>query len=180
MISRFLAFLLVLLLSPILLLISIYIIILDGKPVLFKQKRAGKDEAFFYIYKFRTMKKSTPDIPTDQLKSNPFYFGGKILRKLSIDEIPQLLNVLKGEMKFIGPRPALHNQYDLIQKRKDLKISSLSPGITGWAQINGRDKISENEKIKFDHYYLLNKSIIMDVKILFRTFIKVLSIKDIN
>jgi len=180
MISRIIAFMIIIILLPLLILTSFYIMLLDGSPILFKQKRAGKDESFFYIYKFRTMKKNTPDIPTDKLKSNPFYFGGAILRKLSIDEIPQLFNIIKGEMNFIGPRPALHNQKNLISKRKELNISSLNPGITGWAQINGRDKISESEKIKFDHYYLLNKSIIMDSKILLRTFIKVLSIKDIN
>lgn len=180
MISRIIAFMIIIIFLPFLILTSLYIMLLDGLPIFFKQKRAGKDESFFYIYKFRTMKKNTPDIPTDKLKSNPFYFGGEILRKLSIDEIPQLFNIIKGEMNFIGPRPALHNQKNLISKRKVLNISSLNPGITGWAQINGRDKISESEKIKFDHYYLLNKSIIMDAKILLRTFIKVLSIKDIN
>ncbi len=180
MISRFIALLLIVILSPILLFTSFYIFFLDGLPVLFKQKRAGKGETFFFIYKFRTMKKNTPDIPTDKLSSNPFYFGGNMLRKISIDEFPQLLNILKGEMKFIGPRPALHNQFHLIQKRKELKISSLTPGITGWAQINGRDKITENEKIELDKYYLNNQSIILDLKILLKTFIKVLSIKDIN
>jgi len=180
MIPRFIACLLILFLLPLFLLTSIYIICFDGKPVLFKQKRAGRCETFFYIYKFRTMKKSTPDIPTDKLKSNPFYFGGQILRKLSIDEIPQLLNIIKGEMKFIGPRPALHNQYNLIQRRLELNISSLYPGITGLAQINGRDKITEEEKIAFDKYYLDNKSIILDFKILLKTFTKVFSIKDIN
>ncbi len=126
------------------------------------------------------MKKNTPDIPTDMLKSSPFYFGGRILRKLSIDEIPQLFNIIRGEMNFIGPRPALYNQNYLIEKRKKLKISSLTPGITGWAQINGRDKITENEKIELDYYYLINKSVILDIQILLKTFIKVLSIKDID
>ena len=178
--SRLVAFLLIIILSPVLIITSLLIILSDGTPVLFKQKRAGKNESFFNIYKFRTMKKNTPDIPTDMLKSNPFYFGGRILRKLSIDEIPQLFNIIRGEMNFIGPRPALYNQNYLIEKRKKLNISSLTPGITGWAQINGRDKISENEKIKLDYYYLINKSVILDIQILLKTFIKVLSIKDID
>tara|TARA_A100001015_G_scaffold287306_1_gene356941 strand:- start:2135 stop:2596 length:462 start_codon:yes stop_codon:yes gene_type:complete len=153
---------------------------LDGSPIFFKQKRAGKLDTFFYIYKFRTMKKNTPDIPSDKLERSPFYSGGYMLRKLSIDEIPQLINIIKGEMNFIGPRPALHNQDYLISKRKELNINNLSPGITGWAQINGRDKITEDQKIELDHYYALNKSFKLDLEILLKTFIKVLSIKDIN
>lgn len=180
MISRFTAFMLIIFMSPLLILTSLYIFFLDGAPIFFKQKRAGKDDTFFYIYKFRTMRKNTPDIPSDKLSSNPFYAGGNILRKLSIDEIPQLINIVKGEMNFIGPRPALHNQDYLILKRKELNINDLNPGITGWAQINGRDKITENEKIELDYYYALNKSLKLDFKILLKTFIKVLSIKDIN
>ena len=180
MISRFTAFILIIFMSPLLILTSLYIFFLDGAPIFFKQKRAGKDDTFFYIYKFRTMKKNTPDIPSDKLSSNPFYAGGTILRKLSIDEIPQMIKIVKSEMNFIGPRPALHNQDYLILKRKELNINYLNPGITGWAQINGRDKITENEKIELDHYYALNKSLKLDLKILLKTFIKVLSIKDIN
>ena len=180
MISRFTAFMLIIFMSPLLILTSLYIFFLDGAPIFFKQKRAGKDDTFFYIYKFRTMRKNTPDIPSDKLSSNPFYAGGNMLRKLSIDEIPQLINIVKGEMNFIGPRPALHNQDYLILKRKELNINDLNPGITGWAQINGRDKITENEKIELDYYYALNKSLKLDFKILLKTFIKVLSIKDIN
>tara|TARA_B100001027_G_C16238555_1_gene318192 strand:+ start:424 stop:966 length:543 start_codon:yes stop_codon:yes gene_type:complete len=180
MISRLTAFTLIIFLSPLLFLTSVYIFFLDGKPIFFKQKRAGRNDTFFYIYKFRTMKKDTPDIPSDKLEYNPFYFGGNMLRKLSIDEIPQLINIVKGEMNFIGPRPALHNQDYLILKRKELNINYLNPGITGWAQINGRDKITENEKIELDHYYALNKSLKLDLEILLKTFIKVLSIKDIN
>ena len=180
MISRLTALMLIIFLSPLLFLTSVYIFFLDGTPIFFKQKRAGKNDTFFYIYKFRTMKKDTPDIPSDKLEFNPFYFGGNMLRKLSIDEIPQLINIVKGEMNFIGPRPALHNQDYLILKRKELNINYLKPGITGWAQINGRDKITENEKIELDHYYALNKSLKLDLEILLKTFIKVLSIKDIN
>ncbi len=180
MISRLTALMLIIFLSPLLFLTSVYIFFSDGTPIFFKQKRAGKNDTFFYIYKFRTMKKDTPDIPSDKLEFNPFYFGGNMLRKLSIDEIPQLINIVKGEMNFIGPRPALHNQDYLILKRKELNINYLKPGITGWAQINGRDKITENEKIELDHYYALNKSLKLDLEILLKTFIKVLSIKDIN
>lgn len=180
MTSRFIAFVLIIILSPVFIFTSLYIFFLDGSPIFFKQKRAGKLDTFFYIYKFRTMKKNTPDIPSDKLERSPFYSGGYILRKLSIDEIPQLINIIKGEMNFIGPRPALHNQDYLISKRKELNINNLSPGITGWAQINGRDKITEDQKIELDHYYALNKSFKLDLEILLKTFIKVLSIKDIN
>ena len=92
------------------------------------------------------MKKNTPNVATDKLTLNPFYFGGKILRKLSIDELPQLINIINGDINFIGPRPALYNQAELISERKRLGISVLKPGITGWAQVNGRDNISEKEK----------------------------------
>ncbi len=180
MTSRFIAFVLIIILSPVFIFTSLYIFFLDGSPIFFKQKRAGKLDTFFYIYKFRTMKKNTPDIPSDKLERSPFYSGGYMLRKLSIDEIPQLINIIKGEMNFIGPRPALHNQDYLISKRKELNINNLSPGITGWAQINGRDKITEDQKIELDHYYALNKSFKLDLEILLKTFIKVLSIKDIN
>jgi len=178
--SRFIAFVLIVILSPVFIFTSLYIFFLDGAPIFFKQKRAGKLDTFFYIYKFRTMKKNTPDIPSDKLESSPFYSGGYMLRKLSIDEIPQLINIIRGEMNFIGPRPALHNQDYLISKRKELNINNLNPGITGWAQINGRDKITEDQKIELDHYYALNKSFKLDLEILLKTFIKVLSIKDIN
>jgi len=180
MLNRTIAILLSFLLLPIFIICSIFIAIIDGFPILFIQKRSGQYNTFFSIYKFRTMKIGTPNIATDKLLDKPFYFGGQLLRKLSIDEFPQLINIIRGDMNFIGPRPALYNQHHLIQKRKDLGISNIKPGITGWAQVNGRDKISEEEKIQLDSYYLKNKSFMLDISILLRTFLKVISIKDIN
>ena len=126
------------------------------------------------------MKKNTPDVPSDKLNFNPFYFGGKILRKLSIDELPQLINIIKGEINFIGPRPALHNQTELISQRDKLGISVLKPGITGWAQVNGRDNISEKQKIEYDYYYFKNKSLKLDTIIIIKTFYRVIAVKDVG
>tara|TARA_A100001011_G_scaffold344618_1_gene379734 strand:- start:5046 stop:5426 length:381 start_codon:yes stop_codon:yes gene_type:complete len=126
------------------------------------------------------MKKNTPDVATDKLTLNPFYFGGKILRKLSIDELPQLINIINGDINFIGPRPALYNQTELISERNRLGISVLKPGITGWAQVNGRDNISEKEKIEFDYYYLKNKSFKLNFIIIMKTIYKVIAVKDID
>ena len=178
--NRIIAILLFILLLPIIIFASLYIFIVDGFPIIFSQKRAGIDNSYFNIYKLRTMKKNTPDIATDKLTFDPFIFGGNILRKLSLDELPQLLNIIKGDINFIGPRPALYNQNELINKRKKLGISKIKPGITGWAQVNGRDNISEEEKIKFDFYYLENKSIKLNFKIIYKTFLRVLTAKDVN
>lgn len=176
--NRIIAILLFILLLPVIIFTSIYIFLVDGFPIIFSQKRAGINNSYFSIYKLRTMKKNTPDIATDKLTYDPFIFGGQFLRKLSLDELPQLLNIIKGDINFIGPRPALYNQTDLINKRKSLGISKLKPGITGWAQVNGRDNISEKDKIKFDFYYLENKSFKLNLNIILKTFLKVLTAKD--
>ena len=119
----------------------------------------------FYMPKFRTMRRDTPQVATDLLNEKEYITqSGKFLRKFSIDELPQFLSVIKGDMSIIGPRPALFNQSELINKRNLKGIDKLKPGITGWAQINGRDKISVEEKVKLDQYYLMNKSIILDLK----------------
>ena len=164
------------------LLISIFIILEDGFPIFFHQKRIGKDNLIFFIFKFRTMIVNTPNLATDKLNNPQKYYTniGKILRKYSLDEIPQLFNILKNDMCFIGPRPALYNQEDLIYMRKKLGLDSLKPGITGWAQINGRDKISTAKKVKLDFYYLKNKSMLLDFKILFFTIFKVFKSEDIK
>ena len=166
---------LIIILSPLILLFILAIIVDDGFPVFFKQKRVGLKNNYFWIYKFRTMKKNTPDIATHLLDSQHSLYTtiGPFLRKLSIDEIPQLINIMKGDMAFIGPRPALHNQYDLIKSRSQKGIDQLLPGITGWAQVNGRDELSINDKIKMDEYYLKNMSIWLDIKILLMTLFKV-------
>ncbi len=159
---------------------SPYIYIIDGLPVIYIQKRSGQNSSLFNIYKLRTMKKNTPDLATDKLSINPLYFGARILRKLSIDEFPQLINIIKGEINFIGPRPALYNQTKLISERDRLGISALKPGITGWAQVNGRDNISEKQKIAFDYYYLKNKSFKLNFTIIMKTIYKVIAVKDID
>ena len=163
-------------LLPIFLLVSFIIILDDGLPILFKQKRIGLNSSYFWIYKFRTMKNNTPNLSTDLLKDSTslYTYSGPFFRELSIDELPQLLNIIKGEMNFIGPRPALYNQFDLISRRKKMGIDQLKPGITGWAQINGRDDLSVEKKVEFDKYYLNNKSIKLNLKIFFLTIIKIL------
>ena len=143
----------------------------DGLPIFFKQRRIGMRNKEFLMTKFRTMKKDTPNIATHLLNEPKKYYlkGANILRKLSLDELPNLLNIMKGQMVFIGPRPALYNQYDLIKARTEKGIDNLIPGITGWAQINGRDEISIEEKVKLDEYYLINRSLSLNIQILFQT-----------
>jgi O-antigen biosynthesis protein WbqP len=176
MVSRIIALVSLLLLFPLFLLVAIIIIIEDGFPVFFKQKRVGKDYTFFEIYKFRSMKKNTPNVATHLLE-NPMQYllkSGGIVRKSSIDELPNLINILKGDMCFVGPRPALYNQDDLMQLRVKHGVDKLKPGITGWAQINGRDEISLEEKSKYEKEYLLRKSFWFDIKIIVLTFTSVL------
>lgn len=166
-----------LILWPFFLIIAM-LIKLDSKgPVLFKQKRVGKEKKHFYILKFRTMKTDTPkDIPT-HLLDNPEAFitrVGKFLRKTSLDELPQIINILKGEMSIIGPRPALWNQYDLIEERDKYGANNIHPGLTGWAQINGRDELPIDIKARFDGEYVEKLSFAFDVKCFFRTVISVI------
>jgi O-antigen biosynthesis protein WbqP len=169
-------------LSPIFALVALAIIIDDGFPIFFRQRRIGINNNEFWIYKFRTMKKETPDIPTHLIKEKQDYKTalGSILRKLSIDELPQLINIVKGEMAFVGPRPALYNQGDLIKLREEKDIHKLKPGVTGWAQINGRDDLSIPAKVKLDEYYLQNKSFWFNIKILFMTVVQVLFHKGVS
>lgn len=153
------------------------IIKLESKgPIFFKQKRIGKDKKEFYIYKFRTMRTDTPkDMPTHLLKDAESYItkSGKIFRKTSIDELPQIINILKGQMSIIGPRPALWNQYDLIEERDKYNANSIRPGLTGWAQVNGRDELEIPIKAKFDGEYVEKMSLLFDIKIFLKTIIKV-------
>lgn len=153
------------------------IIKLESKgPVFFKQKRIGKNKKEFYIYKFRTMRTDTPkDMPTHMLKDAESYItkSGKIFRKTSIDELPQIINILKCQMSIIGPRPALWNQEDLIKERDKYNANSIRPGLTGWAQVNGRDELEIPIKAKFDGEYVEKMSFLFDIKIFFKTIIKV-------
>jgi O-antigen biosynthesis protein WbqP len=182
MVSRIIALVSLLLLLPFFLLVAFLIIIEDGSPIFFKQKRVGKDFTFFEIYKFRSMKNNTPNVATHLLENPKQYLlkCGGIIRKLSIDELPNLINILKGEMVFVGPRPALYNQEDLMNLRVRFNVDKLKPGITGWAQINGRDEISIEQKVALEVDYLHRKSIWLDFKIIILTFTSILKIKGIS
>ena len=144
--------------------------------VLYWSERIGINNGIFDMPKFRTMHSGTPTVATHLLANPEVYLTpvGSFLRKFSLDELPQLWSILKGDMSFVGPRPALYNQDDLIELRTQEGIHRLVPGVTGWAQINGRDDISIPVKVTFDQYYLENKSFLFDLKILYMTTIKVL------
>jgi len=144
-------------------------------PVLYWSNRVGRRNIIFKMPKFRTMYVDTPAVATHLLENPGNYVTemGKILRKTSLDEIPQLLSILMGDMSFVGPRPALFNQYDLIELRTQKNIHLLTPGLTGWAQINGRDELPIPVKVEFDEYYFRNRSFMFDMKIIFQTVLKV-------
>lgn len=172
-----LAFIGIIILLPVFL-ILITAIKLDSKgPILFKQKRVGKNKTHFNILKFRTMKIDTPkDTPTHLLENPEQWITnvGKFLRKTSLDELPQLFNIFLGKMSFVGPRPALWNQYDLIEERDKYKANDILPGITGWAQVNGRDELLIPEKAKLDGVYVDKMNLIVDIKLVVKTFLIVL------
>lgn len=172
----FFSLILLVILSPIILIVSIAIKLNSKGPIFFTQQRMGKNNIEFKLYKFRTMKIDTPNVATDKLNDAESYITGvgKFLRRSSLDELPQLINILKGEMTFIGPRPALYNQYELIKMRTSRGVHTLVPGVTGWAQINGRDHNNDFQKTLLDKYYLENKSFKLDMKIFFMTILKVL------
>jgi O-antigen biosynthesis protein WbqP len=180
--SRLIALFIIIVFSPIILIISIIILFDDGLPIFFKQKRIGVNYTFFYIYKFRSMKKHTPNVATHLLENPEQYCLtiGKILRKLSFDELPNLINIIKGEMVFVGPRPALYNQEDLMALRIAKGVDKLKPGITGWAQINGRDGISIEKKVQLEQEYLLKRSKFFDIEIIIKTFTNVLFSKGVS
>jgi len=167
-----LSFVGIFILWPFFLLIAVLIKLGSKGPVFFKQKRIGKNKQEFYILKFRTMRTDTPkDMPTHMLQ-NPDVFITKIggfLRKTSLDELPQIINILKGEMSIIGPRPALWNQYDLIAERDRYRANDIYPGLTGWAQINGRDELPIEIKARLDGEYVKKMSFGFDVKCFFGT-----------
>lgn len=182
MLNRLFAFILIILFSPIFIFVAIAIIFEDGFPILFTQKRVGINYSFFNIYKFRSMKKNTPNVATHLLTNPDQYILkiGKFTRKTSLDELPNLINILKGEMVFVGPRPALYNQDDLMDFRVATGVSKLKPGITGWAQINGRDEISIAQKVQLEQEYLYKKSFLFDVEIIIKTFTNVLFSKGVS
>lgn len=164
-------------LSPVFIILCIWIKLDSKGPVFFKQKRVGKNKIYFNILKFRTMYTDTPkDMPTHMLNDPEQYItkAGKFLRKTSLDELPQIFNILKGEMAIIGPRPALWNQDDLIAERDKYKANNVKPGLTGWAQINGRDELEIDVKAKLDGDYVKDMSFFFDVKCFFGTITSVL------
>lgn len=164
-------------LSPLFLLLIIAIKIDSRGPVLFRQKRVGIHKSHFNILKFRTMRTDTPkDMPTHLLKNPEQYITkvGKFLRKTSLDELPQIINIIKGDMSIVGPRPALWNQYDLIEERDKYGANDVRPGLTGWAQINGRDELEIPVKAKFDGEYVKKMGFLMDMRCFFGTFLSVL------
>ena len=163
----------VILLLPIII-IALIILVSDPGPVFFRQKRFGKEKKFFHILKFRTMRVDTPDIPTHKMKNPEQYVTkiGKILRKTSLDELPQIFNIFVGQMSFIGPRPALWNQDKLIKLRDKVHANDVRPGLSGWAQINGRDNVSEKKKAELDGEYVKKMSFLFDCRCFFGTFIK--------
>ncbi len=179
LIDRVLALLLIILFSPVIAIVALLIYIKMGRPVIFTQPRPGKDEKIFNIYKFRTMtdeRDSNGELLPDEKRLKGV---GKVIRSLSLDELPQLFNVLKGEMSFVGPRPLLIDYLPLYNKEQR-KRHQVTPGITGWAQVNGRNAISWQEKFKYDIEYVQKQSFLFDIKILLLTIKKVIKKEGIS
>lgn len=176
------AFILICLFSVLVIIISLLVKLTSKGPALHWSDRVGKNNSIFRMPKFRTMRTNTPQVAT-HLLTRPEQFltpVGRFLRKSSLDELPQLFSILTGDMSFVGPRPALFNQDDLVSLRTQKGIHLLTPGLTGWAQINGRDEIPIPVKVDFDEYYLQHKTLLFDVKILFFTFFKVIRSEDVS
>ena len=172
----------IVILSPVFLILVVAIKLDSRGPVLFRQKRVGIHKSHFYILKFRTMRIDTPtDTPTHLLDNPEQHITrvGKFLRRTSLDELPQIINILKGEMSFIGPRPALWNQYDLLEERDRYGANDVVPGLTGWAQINGRDELPIDEKARLDGEYVSRFGIAIDVRCFFATIVSVLGSKGV-
>jgi O-antigen biosynthesis protein WbqP len=164
------------------LIIALLVKLTSRGPALYWSDRIGKNNAFFKMPKFRTMRLDTPAVAT-HLLTNPDQYCtpvGKLLRKASLDELPQLFSVIKGNMSFVGPRPALYNQDDLIELRTQKGIHMLIPGITGWAQVNGRDDLPISVKVEYDAYYFIHRSFFFDLKTLLLTFFNVLGSKGVR
>lgn len=173
----FLSLISLIVLSPVFLLIIIAIKLDTRGSILFRQRRIGKNKQIFEIYKFRTMRSDTPkDSPTHLLENPKKWITpvGRFLRKTSLDELPQLLNIVKGEMSIVGPRPALWNQFDLIELRDKHMINELTPGLTGWAQVNGRDELPIDVKVLYDKEYKERIGLLFDIKCIALTFVKVI------
>ncbi len=163
--------------GPWMLIIALAIKLDSSGPVIFQQRRVGTNGRFFNIYKFRTMRTGTPDLPTDQMLKmpSPITAVGKILRQTSLDELPQIFNVIKNDMSIVGPRPALYNQTQLTEMRQSAGVLRFPPGITGWAQVNGRDELPDDVKVKMDKWYCDNWNYFLDWKIIYMTVQTVIS-----
>lgn len=172
---------LIIALLPVFLILALVVLIDSGYPVIFKQYRVGKGNKLFYIYKFRTMRVNTRNAATDDLDEaeQAITKSGRFLRKTSLDELPQLFNVLSGKMSFVGPRPLIPEEKEIRQLRKEYNVYSVRPGITGLAQVNGRDMLSAKEKALFDKEYVEKQSILLDIKIMFKTVLVVLKRENI-
>lgn len=170
------------LLSPLFLVCALAVLVTSKGPVLHVSSRIGAHNTRFRMFKFRTMHVDTPQLATHLVEDPGAYLTpvGKFLRRTSLDELPQLINVIKGEMSFVGPRPALFNQDDQVRLRTEAGCHVMTPGITGWAQVNGRDNISIPEKVKLDIWYFENQSFALDMRILLKTFLNVARTKDVS
>src|SRR5690554_3766624 len=176
----FFGLILFLFISPVLVILSIIIKLTSEGPVVFKQLRVGKNNQLFYIYKFRTMRIDAPSVATKKIQNQYITKIGKFLRCTSLDELPQLINVIKGDMSFVGYRPLIPEEEKIHKYRNNLEVYYIKPGITGWAQINGRNLVYDDDKAKYDNYYLMHRSLLFDLKILAITFIKVVKREDIH
>lgn len=182
LIEPLIALILLIILLPLFVIIGLWIKLDSKGPILFYQQRIGQNLGRFNVYKFRSMRQDTPNnVPTHQMVQANTYItrSGRFLRKTSLDELPQLINILKGEMSFIGPRPALYNQDDLLELRKAFQVETLKPGITGWAQIHGRDELELDVKAKLDGHYVGRASLWMDMIIVVKTLFVVLGKKGV-
>ena len=164
------------------LIVALLVKFTSSGPILYWSDRVGRNNAIFRMPKFRTMRIDTPAVATHLLGDPDHWLTpvGKFLRKSSLDELPQLLSIFCGDMSIVGPRPALFNQDDLIELRTAKGVHLLTPGLTGWAQINGRDELPIPVKVDFDEYYLINRSFMMDMQIIFRTFVKVVKSEGVQ
>lgn len=171
-----------LVMSPIMLIVAVVIRATSPGPAIYWSDRVGKNNRIFKMPKFRTMRVDTPAVATHLLPDPEKVLTpiGSFLRRSSLDELPQIWSILRGDMSFVGPRPALFNQYDLIALRTQYGVDALVPGLTGWAQVNGRDALSIEEKVRFDLQYLQNHSFWMDVRILYMTFVKVIRRTEVS
>ena len=176
MLDRFIAFILLLLFLPLILILMLCVYIEDGNPVMLAQYRVGQHGKWFRFYKIRTMKLNTPHVASNDLNDADQYIlkTGKFFRKYSLDEIHNILNIVSGDMRFIGPRPLLPTEENIQELRRKYSITLLKPGITGWAQVNGRDIVSDERKVVLERYYLRNRSTGLNLKILWRTVVGVL------